>query len=323
MISSPPSHGQNAVPVELTPDPGFCVKTRVQPDGHKLFVNICHHPAIPSAEGHLPLVLSERRDGSDKGEPGQPCIIFDAIFNPTVCSKAAKDTKLRGTLIVDVRTTNTFDPAPSLVITPHVHPAIATPNIKSKGAIPPRTARIPAFWASSENISTARIQELGAPAVPSWNWSPTREGCRIVIHVPELVSSSITLPLGRSPRRGLLIIPLTTGNYRLDWLGLGPWPVIAQLVLPIRPWTNRRAFYRWLYNQARRLIFTAGPRYHLDTPLLPPKQGTGAPVGGTKFLPTTVDPDSAVAEWNVKKNELVVQIKWASVVAREKEKEKE
>ncbi|KAF8741297.1 pre-RNA processing PIH1/Nop17, partial [Rhizoctonia solani] len=265
MISSPPSHGQNAVPVELTPDPGFCVKTRVQPDGHKLFVNICHHPAIPSAEGHLPLVLSERRDGSDKA--GQPCIIFDAIFNPTVCSKAAKDTKLRGTLI-DVALSR-IEEKTGLTLSR----SIATPNIKSKGAIPPRTARIPAFWASSENISTARIQELGAPAVPSWNWSPTREGCRIVIHVPELTKS-----------------------------------LHASTTLDI---------------EARRLIFTAGPRYHLDTPLLPPKQGTGAPVGGTKFLPTTVDPDSAVAEWNVKKNELVVQIKWASVVAREKEKEKE
>jgi hypothetical protein len=46
------------------------------------------------------------------------------------------------------------------------------------------------------------------------------------------------------------------------------------------------------------------------------------PVGGTTFLPTTVDPDSAVAEWNVKNKEIVITIKWASVVAREKEKEK-
>ncbi|KAF8762036.1 pre-RNA processing PIH1/Nop17 [Rhizoctonia solani] len=288
MISSPPSHGQNAVPVELTPDPGFCVKTRVQPDGHKLFVNICHHPAIPSAEGHLPLVLSERRDGSDKA--GQPCIIFDAIFNPTVCSKAAKDTKLRGTLI-DVALSR-IEEKTGLTLSR----SIATPNIKSKGAIPPRTARIPAFWASSENISTARIQELGAPAVPSWNWSPTREGCRIVIHVPELLSSFFPFDLG------LIGAPSIAGSI------IRTKPLHASTTLDI---------------EARRLIFTAGPRYHLDTPLLPPKQGTGAPVGGTKFLPTTVDPDSAVAEWNVKKKELVVQIKWASVVAREKEKEKE
>jgi hypothetical protein len=45
------------------------------------------------------------------------------------------------------------------------------------------------------------------------------------------------------------------------------------------------------------------------------------PVGGTKFLPTTVDPDSAVAEWSVKDKEVVVTVKWASVAAREREKE--
>ncbi|CAE6442798.1 unnamed protein product [Rhizoctonia solani] len=192
MNSPPPSHGQNAVPVELAPDPGFCVKTRVLPDGHKLFVNICHHPAIPSAEGHLPLVLSERRDGSDKA--GQPCMIFDAIFNPTISSKAAKDPKLRDTLIevalsrIEEKTGLTFSRT------------ITTPNIKSKGAIPPRTARIPAFWASAESASTARIQELGTTAVPSWTWSPTREGCRIVIQVPDLVRTA-------SDPRGRLSIP--------------------------------------------------------------------------------------------------------------------
>ncbi|CUA71548.1 hypothetical protein RSOLAG22IIIB_04667 [Rhizoctonia solani] len=215
--------------------------------------------------GHLPLVLSERRDGADKA--GQPCLIFDAIFNPTICSKAAKDPKLRGTLIevalsrIEEKTGFTLSRT------------IATPNIKSKEAIPPRTARIPAFWVSAESTSTARIQELKTTAVPVWTWSPTREGCRIVIQVPDLTKSlhaSSTLDL-----------------------------------------------------ESRRLIFTAGSRYHLDTPLLQPNQGARAPVGGTKFLPTTVDPDSAMAEWNVKDKELVVQIKWASVVAREKEKKEQ
>ncbi|CAE6510977.1 unnamed protein product [Rhizoctonia solani] len=298
MNSPPSSHGQSAVPVELTPDPGFCVKTRVQPDGHKLFVNICHHPAIPSAEGHLPLVLSERRDGTDKA--GQPSIIFDVIFNPTICSKAAKDPELRGTLIgrehvigsirlelissrgrivsnrgedwvyVESKYVQILALILALVITPQL--GIATPNIKFKGDITPRTARIPAFWATAEDASSARIKELDT-AVPLWTWSPTREGCRIVIQVPDLTKS-----------------------------------LYASSTLDL---------------EARRLIFTAGSRYHLDTPLLPPNQGTRAPVGGTKFLPTTIDPDSAVAEWNVKNKELVVQIKWTSVVAREKEKEQD
>ncbi|KAG9087588.1 hypothetical protein FS749_002826 [Ceratobasidium sp. UAMH 11750] len=97
MDASPSSHGQSAVPVQLSPDPAFCIKSRVLPDGHKLFVNICHDSAIPAADGHVPVVLSERRDGTDKA--GQPCIIFDAIFNPELCSKASKDADLRRTLI--------------------------------------------------------------------------------------------------------------------------------------------------------------------------------------------------------------------------------
>jgi len=82
--------------------------------------------------------------------------------------------------------------------------------------------------------------------------------------------------------------------------------------------------------EARRLIFIAGSRYHLDTPLLAPPAAAGSkptldtkPVGGTKFLPTTVDPDSAVAEWSVKDREVVIAIKWASVAARERDKETE
>lgn len=61
-----------------------------------------------------------------------------------------------------------------------------TPNIKSKGAIPPKAARIPAFWASAH----PSVREPKSPSVPTWSWSPTRDGCRIVIQVPELVRIS-------------------------------------------------------------------------------------------------------------------------------------
>ncbi|KAG9093759.1 hypothetical protein FRC06_011391 [Ceratobasidium sp. 370] len=277
MATPPPSHGQNAVPVQLSPDPDFCIKSRALPDGHKLFVNICHDSAIPSADGHVPVVLT-----------GQPCIIFDAIFNPDLCAKAGKDAELRRTLIeislVRVEQATGFK----------LSRTIATPNIKSKGPIPPRTARIPAFWASRPSL----VQEIDGPTTPTWTWSPTRDGCRIVINVPDL-----TKPLHKASTLDI---------------------------------------------EARRLILTVGSRYHLDTPLLPPAGSKPAPdakvssnsnedmfkgtylmravfkpVGGTKFLPTTVDPDSAVAEWSVRDKEIVVAIKWASVAAREREKGKE
>ncbi|KAG8736233.1 hypothetical protein FRC10_009547 [Ceratobasidium sp. 414] len=176
MATSPSSHGQNAVPVQLSPDPAFCIKSRVLPDGHKLFVNICHDSAIPSADGHVPVVLSERRDGADKA--GQPCIIFDAIFNPDLCAKAAKDAELRQISLVRVEQATGFK----------LSRTIATPNIKSKDPIPPRTARIPAFWASRPSL----VQAIDGPTTPAWTWSPTRDGCRIVINVPDLVRVSIS-----------------------------------------------------------------------------------------------------------------------------------
>ncbi|KAF8602228.1 PIH1-domain-containing protein [Ceratobasidium sp. AG-I] len=268
MASSTPSHGGSAVPVQIAPDPAFCIKSRVLPDGHKLFVNICHHSAVPPADGNLPLILSDRRDGTDKS--GQPCIIFDAVFNPALCAKAATDAELRSTLI-DVALSR-IEQASGFTLSR----TIATPNIKSKGPIPPRTARIPAFWAARE----APVQEIEGPTIPTWTWTPTREGCRIVIHVPEL----------------------TKALHRSSTLDI----------------------------EARRLLFSAGTRYQLDTPLLAtPAAGSNSgenktpnkPVGGTSFLPTTVDPDSAVAEWSVKKKELAIILKWASAAAKEREKE--
>ncbi|KAG9125314.1 hypothetical protein FRC07_008150 [Ceratobasidium sp. 392] len=149
---------------------------------------------------------------------------------------------------------------------------IATPNIKSKGPIPTRTARIPAFWAGRASL----VQEVDGPTTPIWTWSPTRDGCRIVINVPDMTKSL----------------------HETSTLDI----------------------------EARRLIFTAGSRYHLDTPLLP-AAGTKStpdvkPVGGGKFLPTTVDPDSAVAEWSINNQDITIAIKWASAAAREREKEK-
>ncbi|KAG8721366.1 hypothetical protein FRC09_007985, partial [Ceratobasidium sp. 395] len=196
---------------------------------------------------------------------GQTCIIFDAIFNSELCTKAAKDAELRRTLIETSLVRIEQDTGFKLSRT------IGTPNIKSKGPIPPRTARIPAFWASRPSL----VQEVGGPSTPTWTWTPTREGCRIAINVPDMTKSL----------------------HETSTLDI----------------------------EARRLIFTAGSRYHLDTPLLPAAGSKAAPdakpVGGEKFLPTTVDPDSAVAEWSIKNKDIMIVIKWASVAARERDRE--
>lgn len=138
--------------------------------------------------------------------------MYDAVFNPDLCRSAAKDPSLRTTLIgiycsammskvstyaaqisrylaskrlrtlrsVVVRTLVRYSILNLIAILD-----VSTPNIKSKGPIPPRTARIPAFWASRP----PPVQEIDTPTVPTWTWLPTREGCRIVLQVPDLVRS--------------------------------------------------------------------------------------------------------------------------------------
>ncbi|QRW13961.1 pre-RNA processing PIH1/Nop17 [Ceratobasidium sp. AG-Ba] len=280
MPPSPPSHGHSAVPVELSPDPVTRAPRR------------------------------ERRDGTDKA--GQPCIIFDAIFNPDLCAKAAKDAELRRTIIeislVRIEQATGFK----------LGRTIATPNIKSKGPIPPRTARIPAFWASRPSL----VQEVNGPVTPMWSWSPTRDGCRIVIKVPDL-----------PPRSTPVVVQLPGSAPTNPKLQMRRLPHPTRLLPQNEPsnpshfaYPSTRALHETstLDLEARRLIFSAGPRYQLDTPLLPPA-GTkpvsdAKPVGGDKFLPTTVDPDSAIAEWSPKDQEILISIKWASVVEREREK---
>ncbi|KAG8754466.1 hypothetical protein FRC12_011181, partial [Ceratobasidium sp. 428] len=293
---------------------------------------------------------------------GQTCIIFDAIFNPELCTKAAKDAELRRALIETSLVRIEQDTGFKLSRT------IGTPNIKSKGPIPPRTARIPAFWASRPSL----VQEVGGPSTPTWAWTPTREGCRIAINVPDMsvkqnhfrhpelpISSlasshpffnsqarhsvpaprDVTLYVPNSHTHSCLppIIshaPVGSSHTRLHVPGTlmlyllytpiitSPNSLIGQRAPPPTKSLHETST---LDIEARRLIFTAGSRYHIDTPLLPAAGSKAAPdakpVGGEKFLPTTVDPDSAVAEWSIKNKDITIVIKWASVAARERERE--
>eukprot|EP00602_Paraphysomonas_sp_CaronLab_P012541 CAMPEP_0185038478 /NCGR_PEP_ID=MMETSP1103-20130426/34192_1 /TAXON_ID=36769 /ORGANISM="Paraphysomonas bandaiensis, Strain Caron Lab Isolate" /LENGTH=583 /DNA_ID=CAMNT_0027576927 /DNA_START=54 /DNA_END=1802 /DNA_ORIENTATION=- len=88
--------------IQITPEPGFTVKTKNQ-SGSKIFINVCQHaeiavPAIKkrlNAEGeevegmNIPLSAGPARLGKDKS--GVDCSIYDVIVNPQVIKDVLAD----------------------------------------------------------------------------------------------------------------------------------------------------------------------------------------------------------------------------------------
>jgi hypothetical protein len=89
--------------IEITPEPGFTLKTNVSSDNQKVFINICKHDAIlePSKkkklndegeeiEGlNIPMSVGPARVDTDK--KGVTCIVHDVIVNPLVIHEAEGD----------------------------------------------------------------------------------------------------------------------------------------------------------------------------------------------------------------------------------------
>lgn len=87
----------------ITPNPGFCLKTRYTNESVKVFVNICFHEdiAVPApkkklddtgneVEGmNIPMSVGPLRNGKDKSD--KDCIIIDIIMNPKVLEDVRED----------------------------------------------------------------------------------------------------------------------------------------------------------------------------------------------------------------------------------------
>lgn len=180
----------------------------------------------------VPLVVSDARRDSDKA--GQPSIVFDAIFSPSIKSRALKDVDFKFFIIelafqrIEAQTT--------IILSRQ----IGTPNIASKGKPQARQVLVPATLyppghpnhrapakliqeipprptAESTPGGTLKNQQSStsmAPKIPSWSWSEENSKLCIVINVPALTHAAIPLStLDVEPRRVLLSVP---SLYNLD-----------------------------------------------------------------------------------------------------------
>ncbi|KAJ7619406.1 pre-RNA processing PIH1/Nop17-domain-containing protein [Roridomyces roridus] len=224
--------------VLLEPIAGFCLKTTtVQPASvkigssdtitpKKLFLNICWSDQIPpppkgrgseqageqsaNDDYYVPVVISEAKEDKDKA--GQPCLVFDCIYNTSLRSRC-RDSTFK-TFIQELALQR-IEAQTGLVLSRH----ISTPNIASKGKLSPRNVLIPAAFLSP---STPLIEEITdvpkkgilkattKPAArPTWRWLKTPTGSiEITIPIPALTHSLVTrTTLDVEPRRVLVAVP--------------------------------------------------------------------------------------------------------------------
>lgn len=94
---------KQAAGIMVTPEPGFTVKTKVLPDGAKVFINLCTHEGLDlpsmkkrlndegeSVEGmNVPISVGPVRTEKDKN--GTECLVYDMIVNPKVLQDATDD----------------------------------------------------------------------------------------------------------------------------------------------------------------------------------------------------------------------------------------
>eukprot|EP00039_Didymoeca_costata_P012055 m.172497 g.172497 ORF g.172497 m.172497 type:complete len:713 (+) comp15370_c0_seq6:134-2272(+) len=94
----------------VNPEPGFVVKTVLQSNGKKVFINICESAAVEEpirrtvkrngqtgTNWSVPHSLTSHREDTDK--EGRPCIVYDAVFHPKALRLAKTDKRIKDMLI--------------------------------------------------------------------------------------------------------------------------------------------------------------------------------------------------------------------------------
>ncbi|KAG6332786.1 hypothetical protein ID866_6305 [Astraeus odoratus] len=220
------------------------------PKGLKVFVNVAWDSGVPppprggeeavqnamlglsmdesDPDGWFaPLVVSDARQDSDKA--GQPAIVFDAIFHPSIKSRVLRDPEFKSFIIelalerIEAQTT--------VVLSRQ----IGTPNIASKGEPRSRQVLVPASLYPPghphHQVAPKLIQEIptrptseftpksilrkppsppstSATESPSWSWTEHGSKLRIVIDVPTLThAAAANSTLDIEPRRIILRVP--------------------------------------------------------------------------------------------------------------------
>ncbi|EGO20361.1 hypothetical protein SERLADRAFT_453038 [Serpula lacrymans var. lacrymans S7.9] len=262
--------------VTLEPVPAFCVKSKALQDtsiritassaspGLKVFVNVAWDANIPPPpEGseeeiskamqgqdvdelspnawYVPLSVSDARQDRDKA--GQPSLVFDCVFNPTIKSRTLKDPEFK-TFIIEL-SFQRIEAQASIVLSRQ----ISTPNIASKGKPQRRTIHIsPTLYPpghANHRSAPVLIEEVApgqeavpkiknksakapkgilketspgssAPLIrtPSWAWNKNETKICVIVTVPGLTHAHIhSSTLDLEPRRIILHIPAL---YELD-----------------------------------------------------------------------------------------------------------
>ena len=90
----------------VTPEKGFVIKTFDTSNGVKVFLNMCSHPIVEGPEQtdeaeqtslRVPLSLGDPK--LDNDNKGQPCAVYDIIWNPEVLQKSQEDPTYRRLLV--------------------------------------------------------------------------------------------------------------------------------------------------------------------------------------------------------------------------------
>eukprot|EP00054_Salpingoeca_dolichothecata_P021357 m.136505 g.136505 ORF g.136505 m.136505 type:complete len:769 (-) comp23960_c0_seq4:27-2333(-) len=94
----------------IRPEPGFVVKTSLQSNGTKVFINVAKSTSVdePTAKKSaqdgkmgthwsLPHSLAPHRDDLDKA--GKKCIVYDAVFHPQAISLASADKRFKDMVV--------------------------------------------------------------------------------------------------------------------------------------------------------------------------------------------------------------------------------
>ncbi|KAI0063296.1 hypothetical protein BV25DRAFT_1802318 [Artomyces pyxidatus] len=254
-----------SVAVKVSPSPGFCVKsTSLQsgiytasapdpndaekrilkkipvPQGLKIFVNVAWSRDVPpppegseeaiqrAMEGQdidelnpdgwfVPVIVSDGRQDADKA--GKPSLVFDSIFHSSLKSRALKNPEFK-TFLIELALQR-IEAQSSLQLSR----TLGTPNIASKGPLPPRTVSIPTtlFPAGhAQHVAPAKklIEEVQpappksilkseAPLeTPAWTWAHDGARIQLTIQVPKLTRADLpSAVLDLEPRRITLHVP--------------------------------------------------------------------------------------------------------------------
>ncbi|KAF9513500.1 hypothetical protein BS47DRAFT_1344148 [Hydnum rufescens UP504] len=233
----------------------------------------------------VPVIVSDGREVTDKA--GKSSLVFDTIFNPSIRARITSD--------ADFKTFITARREKSGLV---LGREIATPNIKSKGALESRSVLIPAYWspetASTSPSSTPLVQEISTrtsnvlasiPPPSSAQASSSATGIAL-----KTSTSSAKPPAAPSNTKQTPLVP----TWAIEIENKGPGSRVARITVQLPLMKRPDHANTTLDIERNRLILSCPPSYSvLDVPILDPSSESR---NGKSASPTLPPQDSIVQE---------------------------